>query len=76
MTEPEDDEDRPAQGVSAQEGFPTFQHGPWTIEGEIERFGAFGRGASKVHGPRRWLAVFLVLSIVGGAIIGIVQIIV
>ena len=31
--------------VVAEEGFPPFEHGQWTVEGEIERFGAFGRGA-------------------------------
>jgi hypothetical protein len=76
MRQPEDGQGASAEGGAPRQGFPTFRHAPWTVEGEIERFGAFGRGAAKVHGPKRWLAVLLVLAIVASAIVAIFQIIV
>ena len=53
-----------ARRVNIEQGFPDFQHNQWTIEGELERLGAFGRGAARAHGPRRWLAVSLLLPFV------------
>ena len=46
----------PLEGTEAvvEEGFPAFEHNQWTVEGEIERFGAFGRGASASRGWKRW----------------------
>jgi len=43
----------------AEQGFPAFEHGQWTVEGEIERFGAFGRGAARSRGWRRGIALVL-----------------
>jgi hypothetical protein len=51
----------PLEGTEAvaEEGFPAFEHNQWTVEGEIERFGAFGRGASSSRGWRRGVAMGL-----------------
>ena len=46
-------------------GFPGFRHNQWTVEGEIERFGAFGRAASAATGWKRtvaWVMVVLFLA--------------
>lgn len=45
------------------DGFPEFAHGQFTFEGEIERFGAFARGAARVRGWRRAVAILLTLTI-------------
>jgi hypothetical protein len=45
------------------EGFPAFEHNQWTVEGEIERFGAFGRGAARARGWKRSVALALVALI-------------
>lgn len=45
------------------DGFPEFAHGQFTFEGEIERFGAFARGAARVRGWRRAVAILLTLAI-------------
>jgi hypothetical protein len=45
------------------EGFPAFEHNQWTVEGEIERFGAFGRGAARARGWRRGVAMLLLALI-------------
>jgi hypothetical protein len=50
---------------------PAFEHAPFTVEGEIERFGAFGRGGAAAHGWKRWLAVALVVLVVVGVAIGL-----
>ena len=45
-------------------GFPGFRYNQWTVEGEIERFGAFGRAASAATGWKRtvaWVVVVLFL---------------
>ena len=57
--------------MNIEEGFPTFEHNQWTFEGEIERLGAFARGATKVSGPKRWLAVFVALMFVVPLAVGI-----
>ncbi len=49
--------------ANAERAFPTFEHNQWTFEGEIERLGAFASGAARHSGPKRWMAVFLVLLI-------------
>ncbi len=54
------------------EGFPKFRHSQWTIEGEIERFGAFASGARRARGPKRWFAYFLVFVFVAPIVIGAV----
>ena len=43
-----------------ESGFPTWEHNQWTVEGEIERFGAFGRGASRARGWKRVVALVMV----------------
>lgn len=48
----------------AEEGFPAFVHNQWTVEGEIERFGAFGRGATSSRGWRRGVALALLVLLV------------
>lgn len=65
--EPDDDLfGDPLAGTEAvtEEGFPAFEHGQWTVEGEIERFGAFGRGAMSSRGWRRGVAVGLLVLLV------------
>jgi len=57
----------------AEEGFPAFQHGQWTVEGEIERFGAFGRGATRARGWKRGAAFFLLALILLPLLIEAVQ---
>lgn len=42
-------------------GFPPFRHNQWTVEGEIERFDAFGRGAFRAVDARRVVATLVVL---------------
>ena len=44
-------------------GFPGFEYNQWTVEGEIERFGAFGRGAASATGWKRVVAVVMVAVI-------------
>jgi hypothetical protein len=53
----------PLMGTEAvvEEGFPAFEHNQWTVEGEIERFGAFGRGVSSARGWKRGVALGLLL---------------
>jgi hypothetical protein len=53
--------DDPLEGTEAvvEEGFPAFEHNQWTVEGEIERFGAFGRGVSASRGWKRGVALGL-----------------
>ena len=66
--------------VDVEQGFPSFEHDQWTIEGYIERLGAFARGARDSRGAKRWLAIGLVvlifvLPITVGIVLGIVQLI-
>ena len=58
-------------GATADGGFPRFEHNQWTVEGEIERMGAFARGARSASGARRWVALLLVAVLVGPILIGI-----
>ena len=44
-------------------GFPGFEYNQWTVEGEIERFGAFGRGAASATGWKRVVALIMVVVI-------------
>ena len=42
------------------EAFPTFEHNQWTFEGQIERLGAFARGANRrARGGPRWVGMVL-----------------
>jgi hypothetical protein len=54
-----------------ESGFPTFEHNQWTVAGEIERFGAFGRGASRATGWKRTVALVLVALLVGPIVVGL-----
>jgi hypothetical protein len=65
---------------NVEQGFPRFEHNQWTVEGEIERLGAFARGARHSRGARRWFAIGLVLliivvPIVVGIVLGIAQLV-
>jgi len=57
-------------GTEREEGFPKFEYGQWTFEGEIERLGAFASGASRAKGPKRWFAVLVVVSFVAPVVVG------
>jgi len=59
--------------ASTEEGFPAFVHNQWTVEGEIERFGAFGRGATSSRGWRRGMAFALLVLLVLPLLIEAVQ---
>lgn len=50
---------------------PTYEHAPWTVEGEIERFGAFGEGGAAATGWKRWVAVLVVASLLLGVAINL-----
>ncbi len=60
---------QPGTGIEA--GWPVMQHSPLTIEGEIEGFGQFGRGAARTTGWRRGVALLLVASLVGPAAVAV-----
>ena len=47
--------------VVAEAGFPVFAHNQWTIEGEIERMGAFGLAGARATGWKRTVAVVMVI---------------
>lgn len=53
-------------------GFPGFEHNQWTIEGEIERFGAFGRGAASATGWKRVVALVMVLIVLAPIAMGMI----
>lgn len=61
--------------VVAEEGFPPFEHGQWTVEGEIERFGAFGRGAARSRGWKRAVAISLLALLVLPLLLEAVQLV-
>lgn len=56
----------------AEVGVPSFDHGQYTIEGEIERLGAFASGARRARGPKRIVAIVLVLLFVLPIVLGAV----
>lgn len=56
----------------AETGFPRFEHSQWTVEGEIERFGAFGRAGARARGWKRVVAVGLALGIIVPLVVGLV----
>jgi hypothetical protein len=64
-----DNDDAP---VTASAGFPDFEHGQFTFEGEIERLGAFSRGARHAKGWQRGLAIFLALLFIVPILAGVV----
>jgi hypothetical protein len=67
----------PLEGTEAvvEEGFPAFEHNQWTVEGEIERFGAFGRGVSASRGWKRGVAMGLLTLLLLPFLIQAVQIV-
>ena len=67
----------PLEGTEAvaEAGFPAFEHNQWTVEGEIERFGAFGRGVSASRGWKRGAAVGLLVLLVLPLLLEVVQIV-
>jgi hypothetical protein len=74
--EPDDDLfGDPMSGTEAlvEDGFPAFEHNQWTVEGEIERFGAFGRGATSSRGWRRGVALALLVLLLLPLLIEAVQ---
>lgn len=66
----EDEEEPKPLSSRAEIGFPRFEHNQWTIEGEIERFGAFGRAGARARGWKRVVAVGLALVLVLPLLIG------
>lgn len=69
---PEDPSDGSETGTHAEVGMPDYKHNQWTIEGEIERFGAFSSGVTRAHGWKRWVGVFLVVTMLGPIAVGMV----
>ena len=63
----------PLDQPERDEGFPTFEHGQWTFEGEIERLGAFASGARRATGWRRRLAQFVAWTFILALAAGVVQ---
>jgi hypothetical protein len=45
------------------DGFPAFEQNQWTFEGQMERWGAFARGANRATGWRRVVALALAIMI-------------
>jgi hypothetical protein len=64
-------EESQATSVFAEAGFPTFEHNQYTIEGEIERFGAFGMAGARATGWKRGVALLLVVSFFAPFVIGL-----
>ena len=56
-----------------EHGYPTFKHNQWTIEGELERVGAFARGASSLTGPKRVMAAVVALLLILPFAVGVVM---
>jgi hypothetical protein len=55
-------EDEEASTVFSEEGFPTFEHNQYTVEGEIERFHHFGMAGARATGWKRAVALLIVVS--------------
>jgi hypothetical protein len=64
--------DSGGQRVDVEPGFPSFEHNQWTVEGEIERLGAFARGASRTGGRRGVAARAVALVIIAPFLIFVV----
>lgn len=54
-------------------GIPRFEYNQWTVEGEIERFGAFGHGITRERGWRRAVGVSMALLILVPAAIALLS---
>jgi hypothetical protein len=68
----EEEAAREAAAEVVESGFPAWEHNQWTVEGEIERFGAFGRGASRARGWKRVVALVMVGLIVVPIVVALV----
>ena len=75
MGEPRHDETSESSS-QAEVGFPEFEHNQWTVEGEIERFGAFGSGVARARGWKRLVGLFLVALIVLPILLGATSVVV
>lgn len=62
--------------MADEPGFPEFRHSQWTVEGEIERFGALGRAGARSRGPKRWFVVFVLAVILVTAVGGVLTVII
>jgi hypothetical protein len=74
MEEP-DGREVPESRAQSETGFPSFEHNQWTVEGEIERLGAFGGGVARARGWKRLVGLFLVVLIVMPILLGAVSLI-
>ena len=67
------DEGRHRADIGTGLEIPAFEHNQWTVEGYIERLGAFSRGASRATGWKRTVAfivaVAMLVPIVAGLIV-------
>jgi hypothetical protein len=55
--------DVPNDATGGVTGLGDFEHNPYTVEGEIERIGAFAAGARRAEGWKGRLAMVLLLAI-------------
>jgi hypothetical protein len=55
--------DVPEHATGGVTGLGDFEHNQYTVEGEIERIGAFAAGARRASGWKGRLAMILLLSI-------------
>ena len=55
--------DVPGAATGGVTGLGDFEHNQYTVEGEIERIGAFAAGARRAEGWKGKLALFLLLAI-------------
>jgi hypothetical protein len=55
--------DVPGAATGGVTGLGDFEHGQYTVEGEIERIGAFAAGARRAEGWKGRLALYLLLAI-------------
>lgn len=55
--------DLPTAATGGVTGLGDFEHNQWTVEGEIERIGAFAAGARRATGWKGRLALFLLAAI-------------
>ena len=55
--------DVPTASTGGVTGLGDFEHNQWTVEGEIERLGAFAAGARRTSGWKGRLAMVLLLAI-------------
>jgi hypothetical protein len=55
--------DPPGAATGGVTGLGDFEHNQYTVEGEIERIGAFAAGARRTEGWKGTLALYLLLAI-------------